>query len=184
MTVHHITPGRADKNFGKALNDIIEFLPDEDWICLRDIDTLPLHHREFFKQCEDIANAGEYDLIGCMTNRLGLKYQLHNGKLSEDFNIKRHIVIAQQRFLEHGSKVIDSPGTVAGIFMLFSKQTWEDVGRFHEGGIQINGSFIDFIFNEQVKKINGRIGIAPGIYLFHIYREWGQNVRMAQQHLY
>ena len=66
--VHHITPGRADLNFGKAINHVIEFLPDDDWVCLRDIDTLPLHHRVFFKQCEDIANSGEWDLVSCKTN--------------------------------------------------------------------------------------------------------------------
>jgi len=38
VAVHHITPGRADKNIGKAINDIVKHLPDEDWICLRDID--------------------------------------------------------------------------------------------------------------------------------------------------
>ena len=184
MKVHHITPGASDKNFGKAINDLIEFLPDEDWICLRDIDTLPLHHRVLFKQCEEIAERGDYDLVGCMTNRLGITYQLHDGKLSEDFNIKNHIAIANDRYKKYGSKVIESPGTVAGIFMLFSKKIWEDVGRFREGGIRINGSFLDYVFNEQVKKAGGKIGIAPGIYMFHIYREWGANVRMEQKHLY
>ena len=41
MKVHHITPGRSDLNYGKSINDIIYSLPDEDWICLRDIDTIP-----------------------------------------------------------------------------------------------------------------------------------------------
>ena len=67
IQVHHITPGRSDKNFGRSINQLIENLSDEDWICLRDIDTMPLHHRVFFKQCEDIANSGEFDLVGCMT---------------------------------------------------------------------------------------------------------------------
>jgi hypothetical protein len=75
IKVHHITPGQSDLNWGEAINDIIWELPDDDWVCLRDIDTMPLHHRVFFKQCEDIANANEFDLVSCMTNRLGVGYQ-------------------------------------------------------------------------------------------------------------
>lgn len=181
--VHHITPGRADLNFGKAINDLIEFLPDDDWICLRDIDTLPLHHRVFYKQCEDIANKGEYDLVSCITNRLGVAYQLHDGKLSDNFDIKYHLKIAHERYDKYGSTVTDAPGNIAGVLMLFSKKTWEDVGRFREGGVQVNGSFLDYIFSSTVEKIGGRIGIAKGIYLFHTYREWADNVRMGYKHL-
>jgi len=183
MQVHHITPGRADKNLGKAINDLIEFLPEEDWICLRDIDTLPLHHRVFFQQCEDIAKSGEYDLVSCMTNRLGLAYQLHGGKLSEDFDIKNHLKIAHERYEEYGSEVIDSPSSIAGLMMLFSKQTWEDIGRFKEGGVAVNGSFLDYHFCKGVEKIGGKIGIAQGIYMFHVYREWAKNVRFGFEHL-
>jgi GT2 family glycosyltransferase len=183
MRVHHITPGHSDKNFGKSINELVEFVPDEDWICLRDIDTLPLHHRAFFKQCEEIAERGDFDLIGCMTNRLGLKYQLHGGELSEDWDIKNHIKIAHERYEKHGSEVVDCDSTVAGVMMLFSKHTWEDIGRIPEGGVSIGGSFVDYIINERVRKIGGRIGIAPGIYLFHIYREWLENVRIGYNHI-
>ena len=182
--VHHITPGRADLNFGKAINDVIEFLPDDDWICLRDIDTMPLHHRVFFKQCEDIANSGEWDLVSCKTNRIGVIHQLHENKLSDNFDIKHHLQIARERYEHYGSTVNKSIGLVAGVMMLFSKQTWEDVGRFKEGGVQIEGSFLDYIFSKKVHEMGGRIGVAKGIYMFHIYREWEkQSTRMAFSHL-
>ena len=58
--VHHITAGRGDKDIGKAINDIVRGVDDDDWICLRDIDSMPTNHREFFKQCEAIAQAGEF----------------------------------------------------------------------------------------------------------------------------
>lgn len=182
--VHHLTPGRSDLNFGKAINDMIEFLPDDDWICLRDIDTLPLHHRVFFKQCEDIANSGEWDLVSCKTNRIGVVHQLHENKLSDNFDIKHHLQIARERFDHYGSTVKESCGLVAGVMMLFSKQTWEDVGRFKEGGVQVDGSFLDYIFSKKVQELGGKIGVANGIYLFHIYREWEeQSTRMAFSHL-
>ena len=178
-----MTPGRADLNFGKAINEMIEYLPDDDWICLRDIDTLPLHHRVFYKQCEDIANRGDFDLVSCMTNRLGLAHQLHGGKISNDFNIKNHLKIAHERYAKYGSTVEQSPSYIAGVLMLFSKKTWEDCGRFPEGGVQIKGSFIDYLFSRSVKHIGGKTGIAKGMYIFHTYREWADNVRMGYKHL-
>jgi hypothetical protein len=185
MRVNHITPGSSDKNFGKAINTIIEGLPDDDWICLRDIDTMPLHHRVFFKQCEEIAERGDFDLVGCMTNRQGLKYQLHDGKLSENFDVKHHVKIAHERYEKHGSEVEEIPkGLIAGIMMLFSKKTWFEVGKFPEGGIQIKGCFIDYLFCKILKDNDYRIGIAPGIYVFHLYREWSENVRLKNEHLY
>ena len=48
--IHYITPGHSDKNYGKAINDTIRHLPDNDWICLRDIDTMPAYHEKFFEQ--------------------------------------------------------------------------------------------------------------------------------------
>ncbi len=184
MIVHHITPGRADKNLGKALNQLIEWLPDNDWICVRDIDTFPLNHRVFFKQCEDIAEANEFDLVSCITNRQGVLYQCHEGKISEDFNIKNHVKIAKERYEKYGSKVEESPQPlIAGVMMLFSKQLWEDVGRFPEGGIAYQGSYLDNVLSRRVSSLGGKIGIAKGIYVFHLYREWGSDPRMQQEHL-
>ena len=184
VQVHHITPGRSDKNFGKAVNQIVESLPDEDWICLRDIDTLPMYHEKFFQQCEEIANSREFDLVGCMTNRLGLHYQLINGRKSNDPNILAHRIIAKDLFEEHGSKVYPLNQTIGGLLMLFPKSIWLKAGKFPEGGIEIKGHFIDYIFCKQVKKIRGKIGIAKGIYLFHYYRfDNGENTRTAIDHL-
>ena len=181
--VHFITPHRADKNFGKGINMLIEGLPEDDWICLRDIDTVPLHHRVLAQQCEEIAAAGEYGLVGAMTNRIGLTYQLHNGKISEDFDIKNHVEIAHQRYEEFGSLVEDSEFLIAGMFMLFPKKVWSEMGGFPEGSIRIDGKFLDYIFSENVKKLGYKVGIAKGIYIFHIYREWLENVRVKYEHL-
>lgn len=186
VNVHHITPGRADKNLGLAVNSIISALPDQDWICLRDIDTMPPYHLPFFKQCEDIARESNYHLVGCITNRLGLKYQLHNGEFSEDFNLMNHMVIGKQRFDQYGSHVEGTRNSIAGLFMLFPKSTWLRVKGFPEGGIRINGSFVDWHFSEAVRNAGMRVGIAQGIYLVHNYRMWteeSKNARRETAHL-
>lgn len=184
IQVHHITPGRSDKNIGKAINSIIDGLPDDDWICLRDIDTLPMYHEKIYQQCEEIAQRGDFDLVGCMTNRLGLHYQLIDGRKSDDSDIMNHRKIAVDLYKQHGSNVMPINQSIGGLFMLFSKKTWGKVGGFPEGGIQINGHFFDYHFCKQVMKHRLRIGIAKGIYLFHYYRfESKQDTRKSISHL-
>lgn len=170
VVVHHITPGRSDKNFGKSINDIVKGLPDNDWICLRDIDTIPMYHEVFFEQCEQIANSGKFDLVGCMTNRLGLVHQLYNGVKSDESDIMTHREIALELYERYGSDTFAVDTTIGGLFMLFSKKTWEKAGGFPEGGIQVNGSFIDYHFCKRVLGKKLKIGLAKGIYLFHYYR--------------
>ena len=186
MQVHHITPGRSDKNIGKAINDLIDGLPEDDWICLRDIDTIPMHHLTFFEQCEAIANRGEYDLVGCMTNRLGVKYQLYKDEFSDDFDLRNHLEIGKGLYKKYGNMVEDAPSVIAGIMMLFPVRIWEYVGGFQEDGIVQKGGFFDVVFNKKVRSIaNGRIGVAKGIYLFHLYRPWvsGKDIRLQYKHL-
>jgi hypothetical protein len=184
VNVHHITPGRSDKNIGRAINEIVKALPDNDWICLRDIDTLPMYHEKIYQQCEHIAQAGEFDLVGCMTNRLGLHYQLVGGRKSNDSDILNHRKIGVDLYKEHGNDIMAIQQVIGGLFMLFPKSTWKTVGGFPEGGIQIQGHFFDYHFCKKVMQQRLRIGIAKGIYLFHYYRfEHKEDTRKAISHL-
>lgn len=181
--VHHITPGRSDLNIGKAINDIVKVLPDDSWICIRDIDTMPAYHEVFYKQIEEIAATTNCGLVSCFTNRLGLWYQLHTGKADTDTNWMNHRIIGKNRYHEHGSKVVETNETIAGVLMLFPKKVWQAVGGFPEGAIRINGSFFDYHFSTSVKQAGYKIGIAPGVYLIHMYRPDAKNPRTATKHL-
>jgi hypothetical protein len=185
VAVHHITPGRADKNIGKAINDIVKHLPDEDWICLRDIDCFPMYHEEFFKQCEEIANEGKYDLIGCMTNRLGLEKQLYKGQISENTDINYHRQIALELHEKNGNKIIPTNDMIAGLMMLFPKRLWKEVNGFEEGYIvHPNGRYFDDMFSSKIKYKGFKMGIATGIYLFHFYRLGKENPSNYRNHLF
>ena len=174
--IHYITPASTDKNLGYAINRLIDPVDNDDWICLRDIDTLPLLDTlEFVQAVQEIANSTNHDVIGAMVNRQGLKYLCHDGIMSNEPDINKHRLIAKQRWDMYGCKTIDTKlrETVAGAFMLFKKSTWQKVGGFPEGGISIDGKMIDYLFCMSVQKAGGTLGYAPGLYLFHMYR-WGQ----------
>ena len=183
VNVHHISPARSDKNYGKAINDIVRLLPDDSWVCLRDIDTLPLDHSAFIRQCEEIAAKNEFGLVSCMTNRLGLPHQLINGRSQPEhsINLNREVHRAKALAKQYGSQVDETEKEVAGVMMLFPKKVWADVGGFREGGILFGHQLLDNVFYEAVRDKGYRVAIAPGIYLLHLYR-WGKD-RRNKEHL-
>lgn len=166
--VWYFTPGRGDKNLGRAYNEHCQVVPDGDWICIRDGDTMFLNPF-WSKQIEDIIlkNGSKYNLISCMTNRLGLDWQLPYG-LDKDPDILNHAERAEDHYERYYDTVIPSKRETAGLFMLFPKTTWEEV-RFLDG-LNNDGVFIDYAFSKTVKNQLGGLGIAKGIYLFHLYR--------------
>lgn len=186
MNVHHITAGRADKNLGKAINDLVIGVGENDWICLRDIDTMPSYHEVFFDQVETIARKTDFDLIGCMTNRCGMKDQLLSGDrdiIEDDMNMANLRLNGKIRYnhFKYNVKPIDT--TIAGVMMLFSKKTWMSVGGFREGGIRVDGKFVDWHFCNDIMKKGGKIGVATGIYMIHMYRPDHANPRQYTKHL-
>lgn len=157
-------PFSRDKNIGKALNEFCNMVPVDTWICLEDGDTMYL--TDFWgAQIEDIiARNADYDLIGCMTNRLRNTHQLHEGRFSEDPDINNHIRIAEDLHKQHYNTVEQVFKPIAGMFILFPKSTWQK-HRFRE-----NTPAFDTFFSKQILADGGKIGIAKGLYLFHKYR--------------
>lgn len=172
INVHYITPARVDKQYGKAINDIVKHLPDTDWICLRDIDTIPLNHSELIPQVETIIreHGGTYDCFGAITNDLGLNYQLNQGRLLRTYDLEEHRKITDQVREKYGTQVEPNRQYhIGGFFMLFSKRVWSKVGGFVDE-VYKDGHFFDYHFCKGIKKAGGRIGIAKGIYIYHYCR--------------
>ena len=170
MRIHHVIPWKTG-DIGGGINEAIAAIDPgrDDWFCVRDGDTMFLTPRWGFL-IERIVewNAEVFDLIGCMTNRLRAPYQCHNGGLSNDPDIGRHREIALSREAAHGAVV--SPldeGPIAGMFMLFPRRVWERF-PFPERSI-----YFDQQFTGRIRSEGGKVGVALGLYLFHLYR-WGQ----------
>ena len=186
VMVHHITPASADKNIGRAYNELIKGLPDDDYVVCRDIDTIPPDHISFIQLCDQIAKAGEYDLVSCMTNRLGLEYQLFEGRFSTDFNFMSHYNIAKYLAETYGAKIVPTTRTVGGVMLMMKVSMWRKIGGLAEGTIRgTAGVFFDYDLCQKVLKAQGKIGIAKGVYLFHNYRIWSKErfVKRDTKHL-
>lgn len=165
--IHYISPYRSDGDIGRANNEAIARIPNDDWVCLTDGDVTFLTP-DYGKQIEDIIarHGNTYHLIGCTTNRLGILDQCHGRKFSEDFDVRNHGEIAKKLQRERYSDV-DPIQMVAAMFMLFQAKTYRSVGGFNTGT-----HLGDWYFNKALIRKGMRIGIARGLYVFHCYRMW------------
>ena len=164
--VYYITP-YYEGDIGKGLNEHIDLLPDNAWVCVRDQDTLLFEGAG--RIIDTIADSTDYDLIGAMTNRLRDKNQLYGGRLSNEPDINEHIRIAGELFSIHDFVVAPANFDLAGVFLLFRKSLWRDVGGFATKSIKF-----DKQFTQDARRKGARIGIAKGLYVFHLYR-WGRS---------
>lgn len=179
MKFHIIKPWSAERNFGKAINDAIDqlYLPydSKDWIALMDGDACFLTHDWGNKIQSIIENADCYDLIGCFTNRLRENNQLVGGMFNE-MDIRKHYDEAIVQWGIYKNKVFSASYDIAGMFMLFRYSAWKN-NKFKE-----NTPIFDRLFTRGITK--GRVGIAPGLYVLHMYRLWSNNPKNDSKHLF
>lgn len=162
--IWNITPFDPKKRLGKVHNDFVSLLPDGDYVMVTDPDIMFLQP-DTMRHIHDIVeeHGHEWDLLGCMTNRIGVGEQLAlSGELSLEWDIRYHGNICKTFLGMHGHSIAPAK-LVAGFLMVFKKSLWEKT-RFEEG--------IDFDtkFCGAVASSGGRIGIMRGIYVFHNYR--------------
>lgn len=180
MNVHYIQPFRIDKNIGLAINEAIQNLRyyPNDWIVLTDHDTLWLLP-DSKAQVERILMTTEYDILGCMTNRLRLSDQLVSGKFIDNDKIRDHIVIAEKCREMWGDQVKTATGVVAAFMMAFRVDVWQRVGGFVENVLNFDTQFC-----WEAQKIGeAKIGIMTGVYVWHSYRLNQTNPKSYIKHL-
>lgn len=176
--IFHITPYLSG-DIGKGINDTIRELPEDSWICLRDIDTMFLLPEQPAWLETLVRSNPEFDVIGASCNRLGSTYQLFDRVVSEDSDIRRHIEIAKIAKNLFGMELEEVPSGVplAGFFLLFRKSLWNEI-PFEERSIQF-----DLIFSNTLHAQGKRLGLLRGLYLFHTYRFGAEDPRRAVSHL-
>lgn len=178
MKVHFISPFSIEKNIGKALNDAIAQLnaDDNDWICHLDQDAIWLRS-DSKKQLIEILSNTDYDLLGCITNRLGNDYQLVNGVFNED-SITKHIEVANKLHSENYGIIMPYMHVLAAFCLCFKVKTWKLLGGFTENNIVFDTNFSQKAHEHKLKS-----GLCTGIYLLHLYRYNSPNPSRDIKHL-
>lgn len=167
MNVHILKPYSIEKNLGRAYNEAMRMLPDDDWACLMDYDTMFLT-----PDCGQILHeyVWKYDFSGmftCFTNRIHplAKDQLLDGEVSENFSIEYHTERAynQKRKLFTVTP-IEHP--ISGFLMMISKATWNEL-KFSESGRCLG---VDNDYSAKLLMLDKTILRMDGLYVWHSYR--------------
>ena len=167
MNVHIISPYRTDKNLGKAYNEAMRLIPDDDWACIKDIDTCFLTPDAGNIMHEYILRFPEAALFTCFTNRVSQlsNMQLLTGMISEVSDMRIHARYAEQQKRKlYRATVIE--GTISGMLMLISKKQWLEM-PFIENDACLG---VDTEYSRRLHANGKTILRMDGLYIFHFYR--------------
>lgn len=178
MKIYYLTPFSSEKRLGHIHNEYCKIVPnDDDWIVLNDPDVMYLHpHQQAWIE-STLKNKGkDFDLLGCMTNRIGLPEQMHRLDFCNNKNDITYWV--KEAFFFHCAipETIKETDLIAGFCMIFRKSLWNKI-KFEES-IQF-----DMKFCNAVKKAGGKIGIMKHILIYHQYRILEKDPKNYKKHL-
>lgn len=179
--IHYISPysTTTPPNIGGAINAAIRQLSpaDDDWIVHVDQDVCFLRP-DTKAQIEQVLAATDYDVLGCLTNRLSGNHQLYAREFNASSDMLEHIAIANHCHERHYGQVVETDINLAAFLMAFRVRTWKSVGGFREHSIRFDSEFTDAVQGK-----GGRLGIMQGVYVFHLYRMWSDNPVWEVGHL-
>ncbi len=155
----------TERNLGSAYNRTMTNLGESDWCCFLDHDamfTTQLWRAQLKTAIHENPQVG---LITVMTNRIGRKSQISPG-CPNDHRLGGHFAFGRKLERQHGAAVRDitvgSP--LSGVVMCLSRSTWERMGRFKDGFFGVENCA-----HRDVRKIGLRVGMMPGLYVYHWY---------------
>jgi len=165
--IYYFTPYSIKKNLGKAYNQHMALLPnDDDWGVLMDGDIMFMTFdwgHQIEKAIEDNPDAG---IISCYTNRISKrKAQLDEIDSSDILVHHIHAKQLDDKFRGTYKKISQM---ISGFLMIIKKKTWKDAGKFPEWENHILD--LDGAISIRVRKLKKPIILMRGMYVFHYYR--------------
>lgn len=166
VKVNIMTPYAVDKNLGRAYNQAMSMIGDDEYGCLIDYDVqllTPDAGQILHRYAEMYPDA----LLTCFTNRVHPcnKQQLRNSCISNDTNIINHIRIAEIKKQEL-FKVTEIRQHLSGFLMLMSKSLWKEV-PFTEDKMCLG---VDTDYFERLQAAGKKVLRMDGLYVWHTYR--------------
>ena len=165
----HIIPWTSDRNLSGFYNREIMSLPSDDsWVLFTDRDTY-FPHPFYGKHIEAIINrhGNTFDLLTCMTNRVGTDYQCVRGMWSAEHGLT-HEDRAKSLWLAQGVAIDDitDRSPISGMAILVKKKLLIDGGLIKDGLLLGADNEFHYIAQQSGKKV----GLMKGVYLYHYYR--------------
>jgi len=169
--IYKFEPFSTSKELGKEYNAHCEMVPrDEDWILIRDYDTMFLVPETFQVVEKAIENYPDTAIFGAMCNRIGLKHHRLEDVMPENDSVRMHMKIARAMAEEFKDGQCKPVSYVAGFFMLFRKAYWK-LNPFQKTIVHpTTGNLFDITFSKTARNRKMPLRVIKGAYLWHTYR--------------
>lgn len=158
----------TDGDLGKAYNDFMEYVKEDDWVCFLDSDAV-FTHREWYRDIENIIKENpDYGLYTTMTNRVGCPYQKFEHVDVNEHNMRYHREVGKSAAEQFKGQLLDITMhryQLSGVTIIISKKAWKSVGGFIRGFLRVDNEI-----HRQCARAGIKVGLIPGIYVYHWYR--------------
>lgn len=166
VNINFIHPFALDKKYGRELNRCVAMIPDGQWICIMDLDTMILSHKQIPIMYEYIERYPDVGLFLATSNRSGShNKQRYQNVISKNSDISYWLMKVDEIVPTYK---IHAPikNFISGHLMLFKKDLW-NINKFDEN-LDVLG--VDRTFAQGVLDNGKQIGIMEDILIWHTYR--------------
>ena len=165
-------PYSTDKNLGRAYNEVMALVGDDDHVCFRDGDTCWLTP-DYGVHVAEYVRLHPKAILTCWTNRINDKAEQQAIGNRDHSDMKDMIKLALD-FQQHLYHVTPLHGFVSGFCMIIPKSVWNihkfaDAQVYEDRGPH-NLLGVDNDFTNRVRAAGVPVLRMDGIYIWHTYR--------------
>jgi len=160
-TLYPMQPYSLTMNYGAALNEAMELIPEGAWACFLDHDAA-WTTRDWYRQIlEAIAFRPAAGLFTACTNRIAPRWQQAGERDCHDMAVHRKF--GQQRAERHRS-LLDATDTkgIGGVVLVISKSNWRAMGGFADGM-----RCVDHLAHFAQRDLGHHVYVIESLYVYH-----------------
>lgn len=172
--IYYFSPYSTDKNLGKAYNDHIKLIGDNDHAVLTDGDTCWLTPDYGMVIADYVAKYPDA-VLTCWTNRINEKAEQQYPQHRDETDMRVHLKVAADLQDAPLHDVTALQGFVSGFCLVVPKKVWNLVNGFAEKQVYEdrgphNLLGVDNDFTNRVRAVGVPVLRMNKIYMFHVYR--------------
>jgi GT2 family glycosyltransferase len=162
-----------EMNLGRAYNNIMSRLNDDDWCCFIDHDVMFTTKRWYQQICDVIEDRPDAGIITCLTNRVGNPNQIFHSYPDDEseHNIIYHRALGEKLAKETLIRDVTNQHhkqLISGMLMCISKKVWNQIGGFKDGFLGVDNRA-----HTDVRDIGYKVYCIDSLYVYHWYRADG-----------
>lgn len=167
MKLVTMMPFSTEMNLGRAYNEAMELLGEEDWVVFLDHDAIWTTRRWNAQIREAIAAVPDAGIFTAVQSRGWQDWQ-RAPELDDCFDMRKVRRSGTARLAKRTLLDVTAASGIAGVVMAFSKKTWREVGGF------VDGMYcVDHGFHFACARAGKRVYVIEGLLVFHWRRANG-----------